>query len=742
MFFAQFLVNLAYKKYSQHFMKLSQFFLALFMVGTSAIFAQEKQVSLEEIWNGEFSQQRLESLNSLNNGDEYIVLNQDRSKGTSSIDVYAYKSGEKKRSLVNSANLQDVNRFSSYQLSNNEAQVLLGTDMEQIYRHSSRGIFYVYDMSSKSLNMLTDRKVQEPTFSPDGSKVAYVFDNNIFIQDLASGKETQVTTDGKINENINGVTDWVYEEEFAFVRAFDFNKDGSKLAFLKFDEREVPEFSMDMFGSELYPTSSTFKYPKAGEANSKVSLHVYNLQSEKTNDIKLGDYNDFYIPRIKWSNNADVLSAQVLNRHQNNLDLIFVNTKTNESKVVLNDSDKAYVDVTDNLTFLDDNSFIWTSEKDGWNHIYHYDKNGKLINQITKGKWEVTNYYGFDPKSKTVFYQSTENGSVNRDVYAIKANGKNKKRLTENEGTNSADFSADYSYFINTFTNTTTPNKYTLHDAKSGKLVRVIKDNSALLEKEKAYNFSAKELSTIEINGNELNMWMIKPSNFDESKKYPLLMFQYSGPGSQTVSNSYFGANDYWYQLLADKGYIVASVDGRGTGFKGAAFKKVTQNELGKFELEDQIAAAKKLGARNYIDQDRIGIWGWSFGGFMSTNAILKGNDVFSMAIAVAPVTSWRFYDSIYTERYMTTPQENPTGYDENSPINHVDKLEGKYLLVHGSGDDNVHVQNSMRLIESLIQANKQFDWAIYPDKNHGIYGGNTRLHLYTKMTNFIEENL
>jgi len=723
-------------------MKLSQIVLALLLVGTTAVFAQEKQVTLEEIWNGEFSQQRLESLNSLNNGDDYIVLNQDRAKGTSSIDVYAYKSGEKERSLVNSANLQDINRFSSYQLSDNETQVLLGTEMEQIYRHSSRGIFYVYDVASKSLKKLTDRKIQEPTFSPDGSKVAYVLDNNIYIQDLASGKETQVTTDGKINENINGVTDWVYEEEFAFVRAFDFNKDGSKLAFLKFDEREVPEFTMSMFGNELYPTTTTFKYPKAGEANSKVSLHVYNLQSEETNDVKLGDYNDFYIPRMKWTNNADVLSAQVLNRHQNNLDFIFVNTKTNESKVVLNDSDKAYVDVTDNLTFLDDNSFIWTSEKDGWNHIYHYDKNGKLINQITKGKWEVTNYYGFDPKSKTIFYQSTENGSVNRDVYSIKANGKNKKRLTDKEGTNSADFSADYSYFINTFTNTTTPNRYTLHDAKTGKLVRVIKDNSALLEKEKAYNFSPKELSTIEINGNELNMWMIKPSNFDESKKYPLLMFQYSGPGSQTVSNSYFGANDYWYQLLADKGYIVASVDGRGTGFKGAAFKKVTQNELGKYELEDQIAAAKKLGARNYIDQDRIGIWGWSFGGFMSTNAILKGNDVFSMAIAVAPVTSWRFYDSIYTERYMTAPQENPTGYDENSPINHVDKLKGKFLLVHGSGDDNVHFQNSMRLIEALIQANKQFDWAIYPDKNHGIYGGNTRLHLYTKMTNFIEENL
>ena len=404
--------------------------------------------------------------------------------------------------------------------------------------------------------------------------------------------------------------------------------------------------------------------------------------------------------------------------------------------------DKAYVDITDNLTFLKDNSFIWTSEKDGWNHIYHYDKNGKLINQITNGNWEVTDYYGFDAKSKTVFYQSTENGSVNRDVYSIKANGKNKKRLTEKEGTNSADFSADYTYFINSFTSTKTPYVFTLHDAKNGKLLRKIKDNSELLEKEKAYGFSPKELSTIEINGNELNMWMIRPSDFDPSKKYPLLMFQYSGPGSQQVSNTYFGTNDYWYQLLANEGYIIATVDGRGTGFKGAAFKKVTQNELGKYELEDQIEAAKKFGSLDFIDKERIGIWGWSYGGFMSSNAILKGNDVFSMAIAVAPVTSWRFYDTIYTERYMTTPQENPSGYDENSPINHVDKLKGAYLLVHGTGDDNVHVQNTMRLIEALVQANKQFDWALYPDKNHGIYGGNTRLHLYTKMTNFIKENL
>ena len=723
-------------------MSFTKFLLALFLIGTTSVFAQEKQITLEEIWNGTFSQQRLESLKSLNNGTEYIVLNQDRKDGSSSIDLYDYKSGEKKGSLLNSANLEEISKFRGYELSDNEAKILLGTQMDQIYRHSSKGIFYVYDIASKSLQKLSDNKIQEPTFSPDASMVAYVYDNNLYVKTLATDEEIKIPADGKKNEIINGVTDWVYEEEFAFVRAFDWNVTGTKIAYLRFDETNVPEFSMSVFGNELYPETSTFKYPKAGEENSVVSLQIYDLKSGNSENVELGDYTDFYIPRINWTKNSEILSVQVINRHQNNLDLIFVDSDKNEAKVVMNETDKAYVDITDNLTFLDDNSYIWTSEKDGYNHIYHYDKNGKLMDQITKGKWEVTNYYGFDPKTKTVYYQSTENGSVNRDVYSIKSDGSGKKRLTQKIGTNSADFSTDYTYFINSFTNTETPYEFTLHNSKTGKLERKIKDNSELLEKEKAYNFSPKELSTIEVNGNELNMWMIKPSDFDETKKYPLLMFQYSGPGSQTVSNTYFNSNEYWYQFLADEGYIIASVDGRGTGFKGAAFKKVTQNELGKYELEDQIEAAKKLGALEYIDQEKIGIWGWSYGGFMSTNAILKGNDVFSMAIAVAPVTSWRFYDTIYTERYMTTPQENPSGYDENSPINHVEKLKGDFLLVHGSADDNVHVQNTMRLVEALVQANKQFDWAIYPDKNHGIYGGNTRLHLYTKMTEFIKENL
>ncbi|HSI69424.1 MAG TPA: S9 family peptidase, partial [Gillisia sp.] len=608
-------------------MKITKFLLAFLLAGTAAVQAQQKEITLEEIWNGTFSQERLESLKSLNNGTEYIVLNQNRDLGSTTIDVYDYKSGDKKRSLVNSAELDDISNFSSYELSDNENKVLLGTESEQIFRRSSRGIFFVYDVNSKSLTKVSDEKIQEPTFSPDASKVAFVYENNIYIKDLTSGNETKVTTDGKKNEIINGITDWVYEEEFGFVRAFEWNAAGDHLAYIRFDEVNVQEFSMDVFGEELYPSASTFKYPKAGEENAIVSLHLYHLEDGNTTEIDLGDYEDFYIPRIKWTNDPEILSVQVMNRHQNNLDLIFVSAKTNEANVVLNETDEAYVDITDNLTFLKDNSFIWTSEQDGYNHIYHYDKQGKLINQITSGDWEVTRYYGFNSDRNTIYYQSTENGSVNRDVYSIRTNGKSKTRLTDREGTNNADFSTDFTYFINTFSNTETPAEYTLRNARNGKVVREIKDNKQLLQKSEAYGFSPKELLTIEINGNELNMWMIKPADFDENKKYPLLMFQYSGPGSQSVSNTYFNSNDYWYQLLANEGYIIATVDGRGTGYKGAAFKKVTQKELGKLELEDQIDAAKKFASYDYIDEDRIGIWGWSYGGFMSTNAILKGND-------------------------------------------------------------------------------------------------------------------
>lgn len=721
-------------------MKLSHRLFALFLMVGAAVSAQQKEVTLEEIWNGTFRTERMESLQSLKNGKEYVVLNFDRSSRTSSIDVYSYETGKKTGTLVNSGELDEIDSFRSFELSDDEKRIILATEVQPIFRRSTRGTYYVYNVDDRSVQKISDDKIQEPTLSPDNTKVAYVFENNIYIKDLDTEEVTQVTTDGKKNEIINGITDWVYEEEFGFVQAFQWNGNGNKLSFLRFDETDVPEFSMDMYGNELYPTQTVFKYPKAGEKNSIVSLHLYDLPSAKTSEVGLEDYE--YIPRIKWTNDASILSVQTLNRHQNNLNLIFVNADTNVARVVLNETDEAYVDITDNLTFLDDNSFIWTSEKDGWNHIYLYDASGKLKEQVTSGQWEVTSYYGYDRKSKRIFYQSTENGSINRDVYSIRTNGKSKQRLTDRVGQNSAAFSADYTYFINTFQSATTPPEYTLHLAKNGKLVREIVNNDALLEQLADYNFSPKEFSTIHVNGNDLNMWMIKPNDFDATKEYPVFMFQYSGPGSQSVSNTFFGTNDYWYQLLANEGYIIVTVDPRGTGFKGADFKKVTQNELGKYEVEDIIQSAKQLGELPYVDEDRIGIWGWSYGGFMSSNAILKGNDTFKMAIAVAPVTSWRFYDSIYTERYMTTPQENASGYDENSPINHVEKLKGAYLLVHGGGDDNVHVQNSMRMIEALIQANKQFDWRIYPDRNHGIYGGNTRLHLYTLMTNFIKENL
>jgi len=722
-------------------MKLS-LYVCLFI--TTILSAQTKEITLEDIWkDGTFRTERMDVLHSMKNGQQYSVLNFDRETKNTSIDIYDYKTLKKVETLVSSEKLGGIPYFSDYTFSKDEKKVILATKEEAIYRRSAIGNYYVYNVKDGSLDLISEEKIQEPTFSPDGKKAAFVKGNNLYVKDLNSNEIIQITSDGEKNKIINGVTDWVYEEEFGFVRAFDWNADSNKIAFIRFDETNVPEFSMDVYGTELYQTQQVFKYPKAGEANSEISLHIYNMKTKETDEVKVDKaYKDFYIPRIEWTNNPDVLSAQYMNRHQNELDLWMINAKTNVSNLVLAERDKAYVDVTDNLTFLKDHSFIWTSEKDGYNHIYHYDKKGNLINQVTKGNWEVTNYYGYDEKDHTIFYQSVENGSINRDVYSIKLSGRNKKRLTKSEGTNNASFSADFSFFINTFSSATAPPEYTLNSSESGNLIKSIKDNDKLAQTLSNYKTSKKEFSTINVNGNDLNMWMIKPANFDASKIYPLLMYQYSGPGSQQVANRWNGANDYWYQHLAQEGYIVACIDGRGTGFKGADFKKVTQNELGKYEVEDQIAAAKQLGALSYIDASRIGIWGWSYGGFMSSNCLFKGNEVFNMAIAVAPVSSWRFYDTIYTERYMTTPQENESGYDENSPLNHVDKLKGDFLLVHGSSDDNVHLQNTMRLAEALIQADKQFDWAVYPDKNHGIYGGTTRLHLYRKMTNFIHETL
>ncbi|MBL4939350.1 MAG: S9 family peptidase [Lutibacter sp.] len=713
--------------------------LVLFLLFTTITFSQKKEIALEEIWDGTFRTERMNSLNSMN-GDFYTLQNFNKQSQSTTVDKYSYATLEKVETIVDSKDLQDLKYFESYSFNNNETKLILGVDAEPIYRRSSLGIFYVYDIALKTLKLIDSAKIQEPLFSPDSKKVAYGKSNNIFIKNLETNKVTQVTFDGKKNYIINGICDWVYEEEFAFVRAFEWSGDSSTIAFLRFDETEVPTFSMDITGKELYPTQQVFKYPKAGEKNATVTLHIYKVEDNSTSKIEVGNYE--YIPRIKWTTNSNILSVITLNRHQNNLNLYFVNASDFSTKVVLNETDKAYIDIHDNLTFLEDNSFIWTSEKDGYNHIYHYDENGALKNQVTRGEWEVTNFYAINEKAKTVYYQSVEDGSINRTIYSINLNGKDKKRLTNASGFNSASFSKNTAYFINTFSDATTPTIYTLHNGKGEQLKEVL-NNNKLSQKLENYNLSKKEFFTLKTPNGAFNAWMLKPTNFDSTKEYPLFMTQYSGPGSQSVSNRWNGANDYWYQHLTNQGYIIVCVDGRGTGFKGAEFKKVTYKELGKYEVQDQIEAAKELGKRPYINESEIGIWGWSYGGFMSSNCLLKGNDVFKMAIAVAPVTSWRFYDSIYTERYMQTPQENPSGYDENSPLNFANLLKGKYLLVHGSGDDNVHVQNTMRFSNALIEANKPFDHAIYPDRTHGIYRGkNTRLHLYNKMTSFIRENL
>lgn len=720
----------------------SKSILVLLLLSAWVTVAQQK-ISVEEIYGGAFRAENMEELFAMKNTNQYAVLNFDRSSRSMQIDLHDFATLQKVATIIDTKKFPELaNGIDSFVFSADEKQLLLANNTNPIFRHSFTADYFLYNLSTQKLTKVLEQ-VQEPTFSPDGTKIGFAKANNLYIFDIASGKTTQVTTDGKKNSIINGITDWVYEEEFAFVRAYDWSADSKKLAYIRFDETEVPEFSMNIFKKDLYPTVETFKYPKAGEKNALVSLHIYDVAANTTKTTNLGNYKDFYIARMKWTNDTNVLSAQVLNRHQDHLDLLFIDGNTATAKVVLNETDKAYVDVTDNLTFLKDNSFIWTSEKDGYNHIYLYDKTGKLKNQITKGPWEVTAYYGFDEKTKTVFYQSVENGSIVRDVYRIGLDGKNKVKLSSQVGTNNATFSPNFQYFINSYSSVSQPTIHTLNNAKDGKVIQTIIDNKALAEKVKKYDLPTKEFFELTTEkGHKLNAWMIKPKDFDASKKYPVFMFQYSGPGSQQVANQWLNANDYWFMMLSQQGYIVACVDGRGTGFKGAEFKKCTQKELGKYEVEDQIDAAKVIGNYAYVDKTRIGIFGWSYGGFMSSNCLFKGADVFKMAIAVAPVTNWRFYDSIYTERYMQTPQENASGYDDNSPINHVNKLKGKFLLIHGTADDNVHVQNTMQMVEALVQANKQFDWAIYPDKNHGIYGGKTRIQLYNKMTNFIKENL
>jgi len=678
----------------------------------------------------------------MSDGGHFTVLERSASSNAMEINKYDYASGQKTGVIFSSGNYPDLTGIFDYELSPDEQKILIKTQRQAQYRRSYFAQHFLYDLIDKTLIKIEGPDLQEVTFSPDGTYLGFVRSNNLYYWIISEQKLVQVTQDGRQNQIINGLSDWVYEEEFGFVQAYQWSRDGDYLAYLRFDESDVPEFSMDVYGQDLYPTQSVFKYPKAGEKNAQVSLHIHQLKGGSTADIDLSPWPYEYIPRIKWSKNPDQLAVQLLNRAQNDLVLLEVDMRENQTRVLLQEHDEAYVDIHDDLTFLNDNSFIWPSEQDGWRHLYHYNAQGELIRQLTQGNYDVTAFYGFNPRIGRLYFQSSQRGSIYRDLYSMNISGTNKVRLSQEKGTHDADFSADFSHFIQKFSSVTTPNRFTLHSGLDGSELRVLEDNSELIDLVKNYNLNPKTFDSIYVNGNWLNTYVIKPKSIDLTKKYPVLMFQYSGPGSQQVADRWNNANDYWHQYLVNQGLIVVCVDGRGTGLKGRDFKKVTQRKLGLYEVQDQIAAAQEIAKWSNVNPDKIGIWGWSYGGFMSANCLFQGEGVFSMAISVAPVTSWRFYDSIYTERYMGLPQDNAQGYDAYAPLDHVSKMTGDLLLVHGTADDNVHVQNSMRLIDALVKANKPFDWLIYPDKNHGIYGGYTRQHLYRKMTDFIQKNL
>ena len=692
-------------------------------------FSQE--ITFQKIYSGYYYGKNIAGIKSLNDGETYATIE------PTGIAKYDYKTSTKSGNIVDG-------RYESYEFSADESKILLLKESEPIYRHSFLGKFEVKDLKSGKIIQLNDGNyAQEPTFSPDGSKVAFIADNNLFYQEISTGKITQITKDGEKNKILNGLADWVYEEEFGHAKQYEWDASGNAIVFVKSDESEVPEMYIPIYGKQLYPSEMRFKYPKAGEKNSKVSAHLYQLASQKTMQIQLNDFKNYYIPNVIRTAKGDEIILITSQRTQNSSDVLKVNTKTGTAQKLFTESDDKWID-TDNVTmeFLDDNSFIWGAERDGNRHLYWYDANGKLKKQITKGNWEVTDYYGYNPKTDEVFIQTTEKGSINKVVSKVNLKTGKSQILSNLEGNNSGDFSKNYNYFIETSSSAKMPYVYTLKDG-NGKTIKELRNNEEVLKKIKADGFVEKEFFTIPNSvGDQMNAWIIKPKNFDATKKYPVFMYQYSGPGSQTVSNSWDYGNTVWFNMLAQKGYVIVCVDGRGTGYKGTKYKKSTYMNLGALEIEDQITAAKWLGNQSYVDKNRIGIFGWSFGGYMASLALTKGADTFKMGIAVAPVTNWRYYDTVYTERFLRTPQENPKGYDENSPTEFAKLMKGNFLLIHGTADDNVHFQNSMEFSEALIQANKQFEFMAYPDKNHGIYGGYTRPQLYQKMTDFILENL
>jgi dipeptidyl-peptidase-4 len=720
-------------------------FLAFFLLAfaTATLSAQGlKKITLEDVFKrNTFFQQTVRGINWMKDGQYYS--SQINQMGYPMVVKMNLATGEQAGILLDGKAL-GLN-FSSYSFNTDESKALVATDVESIYRRSSKGIFYVVDLATgQKLQLMNGAKISYATLSPDNNKVAFVKDNNLFMVELGSNKLTQITNDGEWNKIINGAADWVYEEEFSMAQAFKWSPDGKKIAFIRFDESEVPEFNMQLWGP-LYPKDYKFKYPKAGEKNSYVSIHVYDLASSKIQKIDAGNESDIYLPRIYWTKDPNQLAFIRLNRLQNQMDLLHANAVTGVSKLIISETSKTYVDLdyNDDLQYLNDGkTFIRTSEQDGYKHIYHHNLDGSLIRQITTGNWEVTEMVGVDEKSKKIYFVSTEVSPLERNFYVIGLDGKGKKAMTPANGTHAINMSPDHRFYIDYYSTTAKPVIVTLNEA-SGKQLKVLEDNASLNKTLAAFSIGEKEFFTFPtVDGTSLNGYLIKPVDFDPNKKYPVLMYVYGGPGSQNVLNAWAGTRDLWHQALVAEGIIVACIDNRGTGARGRDFKHATYANLGALETVDQIEGGKYLAKLPFIDPARVGIWGWSYGGYMSSLALMKGNDVFKTAIAVAPVTTWRYYDTIYTERYLQTPQLNPAGYDDNSPIMHVNKLKGNFLLIHGTGDDNVHFQNSVDLVNALITADKQFETFYYPNRSHGISGGNTTWHLYSMMTDFLKRKL
>lgn len=716
-------------------------FILILLAYSTLLFGQNRNIELSDIWaSGTFYPKTVNGFVNLNDGKSYCVLEKN-DEGFDAINQYDYVSGSKIKEILNAKDVFGDEKYgiNSYAFNQDQTVVLVYFNSQKIYRHSTRGDFKVVQLTDKQV-IGGGKEVRYPTLNPKGTKLAYVKENDLYVMDLMSQKVKRITKDGEYNTIINGAVDWVYEEEFGMSKGFEWNSNGTKIAFYRFDESAVKQWQMTTYG-KLYPDLYKFKYPKAGESNSIVQVFIADAQKGGCKLIDLNSDADQYIPRIKWTKDPNVLSIQRLNRLQNKWELLIV--EGTNVQVSLEETNPRYVDITDDLFFLSDKKhMIVSSERDGYKHLYFHKVDGPQIFQITSGDWEVDQVLGIDEKNELIYYTSTEVNPTERHIYSIDFQGKEKLKLTTESGWHSAQFSTDFTLALHNYHTATQPHVFNIKD-KNWETQRVVEDNEDFKVRNNQFIMGDISFDQLSVNDNDLNYWMIKPASFNDSTKYPLLMYVYGGPGSQTVKNSFGWSNYYWYQMLANKyNIIIASVDNRGTGARGADFKKMTHRQLGKYETEDQIAAAKSLGQLSFIDKNRMGIWGWSYGGYMSSLALAKGNDVFKMAIAVAPVTNWRYYDNIYTERYMGLPQDNGAGYDDNSPINFVRNIKGKYLIVHGTGDDNVHFQNSVMMVNELIKNNIPFDSEFYPNKNHSIYGGATRYHLYNKMTNFILENL